>query len=961
MGDGDGADLDAPAAGRSTRTAALPARGERVTAPPLQRQPGEPAAELGALLDAAVRPDLVVQRDGDGRGASTDDVAATAAAGVGGSGHGLPFLDAIQTAFGRHDVTGVRAHTDDRAADAARAIGARAYATGSDVAFAGAPDLHTAAHEAAHVVQQRGGVQLAGGVGQEGDRYEQHADAVADRVVRGESAEATLDALGATAEVAGDASPPAVQRVSERAHQDLLLDDQREIRAGQEKLGCAALRNAVVNMLRDQAAAVLAPLTEDKQHWPIDFGRLLQECRQTKGHAGKCTALIAKAVDSARVLVEALAVELEALAVGREELQRVHLPQLGYARTQAAARAFAASDRALPFPEFARLHALESVPAVDLRRLEVTPRPPSYERVPPSRDVLDSAARTAKEGAPMPPNGYIERHFSRTTMEFLLAHADVGIHVLEGTVNDLLAHARGAGFTHLHRLEDNPQTDFIKYTARDVQDGRTCVLVLAPSGDSYRKELLAHFTHYQDAERRTIDPGRVQLLRLHPQQAEHEFEQTLAELALPAIDVLVLGKVDDFGSQLKDRGINPLRVVRGTNPPVYGKVFAVNGKVVLSLAIEPGLYAGRAGAFLRVLLARHKAQAMIFAGTAGGLDPSLQVQDIVAPTLFTQVDQLDPSLVIDDQPNHAVDVLAEVERVPARHPRDVPAKERKAEAFFGAGVTHGAVDSILLEDLPWFATHRRGLTVVEQEVTGLLAAARDAKAKLNSYVFLTVSDVLGRDTFDQAETHQAAPAKHRMGGLMMRALERELGRIDAVPETGFDVGALKLELSTEIPRERLKRMGARLNEIGGGLPKLEKTEHGMTTAQEQNPDVERGKKLAAVSQQILDMRREKTDLEAAIARLELVLEARDVLLRQLGPLLQRLAQLHPKQAVALEANLKDAMVDSAFKQPTDPDQRPAALDAILLDLVNLLLPLLQRHGQLVSQLTLPLLPEPKKL
>jgi Domain of unknown function (DUF4157) len=65
---------------------------------------------------------------------------------------------------------------------------ARAYATGDQVAFAAQPDLHTAAHEAAHVMQQRGGVQLKGGLGLEGDEHEAHADAVADRVVRGEPA-----------------------------------------------------------------------------------------------------------------------------------------------------------------------------------------------------------------------------------------------------------------------------------------------------------------------------------------------------------------------------------------------------------------------------------------------------------------------------------------------------------------------------------------------------------------------------------------------------------------------------------------------------------------------------------------------------------------------------------------------------------------------------------------------------
>lgn len=130
-----------------------------------------------------------------GLGPTTDDVSAAAARGVAGAGGPLPHLDAIQTAFGRHDVTGVRAHTDTAAGDAAAAIGAEAYATGNEIAFSGAPSLHTAAHEAAHVVQQRSGVQLKGGIGETGDPHEQHADQVADAVVAGQSAEPLLARL----------------------------------------------------------------------------------------------------------------------------------------------------------------------------------------------------------------------------------------------------------------------------------------------------------------------------------------------------------------------------------------------------------------------------------------------------------------------------------------------------------------------------------------------------------------------------------------------------------------------------------------------------------------------------------------------------------------------------------------------------------------------------------------------
>jgi outer membrane protein OmpA-like peptidoglycan-associated protein len=122
-----------------------------------------------------------------------EDAHEVAAAGVAGPGGGLPHGDRIQQLFGRHDVSGVKAHVGGPAAQASDALGADAYATGGQVAFREQPSLHTAAHEAAHVVQQRAGVSLEGGMGKEGDAHERHADAVADRVVAGESAESLLD------------------------------------------------------------------------------------------------------------------------------------------------------------------------------------------------------------------------------------------------------------------------------------------------------------------------------------------------------------------------------------------------------------------------------------------------------------------------------------------------------------------------------------------------------------------------------------------------------------------------------------------------------------------------------------------------------------------------------------------------------------------------------------------------
>ncbi|MBX3155260.1 MAG: DUF4157 domain-containing protein [Deltaproteobacteria bacterium] len=107
------------------------------------------------------------------------------------SDHPLPHLDLIQQLFGHHDIRNVRADIGGPARDEAHALGAQAFAHGDRVAFAEPPDLHTAAHEAAHVVQQRRGATADA-------RHEQHADAVADGVVAGRPVAHLLEAFGGT-------------------------------------------------------------------------------------------------------------------------------------------------------------------------------------------------------------------------------------------------------------------------------------------------------------------------------------------------------------------------------------------------------------------------------------------------------------------------------------------------------------------------------------------------------------------------------------------------------------------------------------------------------------------------------------------------------------------------------------------------------------------------------------------
>jgi hypothetical protein len=101
----------------------------------------------------------------------------------------LPHAERIARAFGaNHNISGIRTAVGGAAAEASAAMGTTGgYANRERIAFARPPSLRVAAHEAAHIIQQRGGLGPAG-VGRSGDVHERHADAVAERVVRGQSA-----------------------------------------------------------------------------------------------------------------------------------------------------------------------------------------------------------------------------------------------------------------------------------------------------------------------------------------------------------------------------------------------------------------------------------------------------------------------------------------------------------------------------------------------------------------------------------------------------------------------------------------------------------------------------------------------------------------------------------------------------------------------------------------------------
>ena len=198
-----------------------------------------------------------VQARGNGDG---KNVHAAAAKGVSGSGGQLPHLDKIQKAFGKHDVSGVDAHVGGKAAEACGDIGAVAYASGNKTAFVSSPDLHTAAHEAAHTVQQRAGVSLKGGIGEVGDQYEQHADRVAEAVVGGRSAEPLL------AEFAGGSSSTGLQMKGRKKKKN---DWEMVIEVTPVPVDKAGTAEKQLDVAAKQASKQAAPARTDS--WGVEY------------------------------------------------------------------------------------------------------------------------------------------------------------------------------------------------------------------------------------------------------------------------------------------------------------------------------------------------------------------------------------------------------------------------------------------------------------------------------------------------------------------------------------------------------------------------------------------------------------------------------------------------------------------------------------------------------------------
>jgi Domain of unknown function (DUF4157) len=298
----------------------------------------------------------------------TEGVTAIARHGQDGTDEQLPHAEQIQCSFGRHDVSQVRAHTGKDAADAAAVLGARAYTHGDRIAFRGAPDLHTAAHEAAHVIQQRAGVAPAGLDGGAASAFERQADQIADAVVRGQSAEPLLDRIAPT-RGSSRSSHAAVQRDEEPGGSLLAAHDSQVRDALLFESGNADSRSAQQRAERLAAAIDASPVEYRrvllgrlrKQAPDDDLAQLFLRLPATERSA--LLSIVARRTGEAR----RSPLDLGQPSRPVRKLGRVQAPLGIYLRQEPAPGAARTSETIIPFNGLVFVDRETTQPAVDER------------------------------------------------------------------------------------------------------------------------------------------------------------------------------------------------------------------------------------------------------------------------------------------------------------------------------------------------------------------------------------------------------------------------------------------------------------------------------------------------------------------------------------------------------------------------------------------------------------------
>jgi len=350
-----------------------------------------------------------------------------------------------------------------------------------------------------------------------------------------------------------------------------------------------------------------------------------------------------------------------------------------------------------------------------------------------TQEIVDEALtlieRNEREGAPLDQQWYAFRRFGEN-LEHILRAREVRFY------GGREADVRSAIASHYVSLipfkVDQDPGDIRLFTARQDRDSFDIVIIGQNGREVALKtmiRLVYLFKFMKDKIKPTLDGGldsfvqrvKVFLSSITPQQ---EFISFFHQYGIGDPDAVVIGFQSDTRLFLKEAGIGDPERFSSDSLRINWYPNA-NGKKVLLVSINGNrIFASRAGDLIEAIFEtfRSPPQSLVFFGSAGAIDATDLVGQIVAPTVVVNDDYFNP-----DRPNGKL-----VHIIRNRAATIVPVK-----------TAHVSVKSIVVETMKWAAANKRNrIRTVDQELFHVINAinASPYGDKIQLFVGILVTD-----------------------------------------------------------------------------------------------------------------------------------------------------------------------------------------------------------------------------
>jgi hypothetical protein len=312
-------------------------------------------------------------------------------------------------------------------------------------------------------------------------------------------------------------------------------------------------------------------------------------------------------------------------------------------------------------------------------------------------------------------NAYIERHFSQLTMNHLALDKNIKIDVIASTIEEAFAHLKSEQFDQIEILPQRLRTDFLLILAFNSETGEIRLVVNILNGIAYKQEVVAQLLYYTPKEPfvHPIESYRIRILsnQVRPKDI---FTRLLKKQDLNP-DIVFFGYKTNFSKIAQDFGA--IHVKSGEVRDLVYSVHLAKGQHVMSVNIEPQLFADRAGELVEAIQSlSKKKRTFVMVGTAGSLSPTIPFNSYVAPSHVR---------FIEGEKVNNIDYANGARALSSLFPDSL-----RKMFFTDPNIGQISVNSILFEDMRWARTYSekfnpgRGDSLVEQEGYGIIKAAQ---------------------------------------------------------------------------------------------------------------------------------------------------------------------------------------------------------------------------------------------